>query len=140
MNGISLLAASTSTWAGVIVLAAVVGGVLAVVIQSALGKSRVATARREAEKVIADAQLKAEQVIKTAELDARAEQNRMLDQFKAETAETRAELKGIEKRLTKREDNLDSKLETLSTKEKHLEKSEKKVSQILKEYEGQLPS
>ncbi len=129
MSGTPLLAVSTSTWILLIVLAAVAGGIATAAVVVAIGKWRVLTGRRESDRILADAKRDSEQIIKTAELDARTEQNRLLDQFKVETAETRAELKGIEKRLVKREDTLDSKLETLATKERHLERSEAKLAE-----------
>jgi len=47
----------------------------------------------------------------------------------------RSELKENEKRLAKREDNLDSKLDTLTIKEKHLEKQEQSVADRLSKIE-----
>ncbi len=88
------------------------------------GKEKIRAGQKEADRLIEVAKTSAEQEIKAAKLEARAERERMLDQFQKETEGTRNELKEIEKRLTKREDNLDSKLDTLTTKEKHLEKAE----------------
>jgi len=92
-----------------------------------IGRSRISAGLKEAERVTEDAKSKCDQLLKMAQLDARAEHDRMLSEFKAESDNVRAEQKEIEKRLTKREDNLDGKLDTLTTKERNLEKAEQKV-------------
>jgi ribonuclease Y len=94
-----------------------------------IGKSRIAAGIREQERIIEDARKSGDQIIKTAQLDAVAERDKLMEAFKEETAQTRNELKEIEKRLTKREDTLDRKLDTLETKDRHLEKSEKKLTE-----------
>ena len=105
------------------------GGLFVLFGSMLIGRSRIAAGRREADRVLADAGHTCDQMIKTAQLDARVERERLMDEFKAETAEVRAELKKIEKRLTKREDNLDGKLDTLTTKERHLEKTERQMAE-----------
>ncbi|MFW5841591.1 MAG: Rnase Y domain-containing protein, partial [Planctomycetota bacterium] len=68
-----------------------------------------ATAEAEAAKIVAEAQAQA----KSELLERR-------QQFDAETEDTRKELREEERRLTKREDLLDSKLETINSKERQL--------------------
>ncbi len=107
-----------------IVIGFVLGGGAAWFMLYAFGKEKVRAGQKEADRLIEVAKTTADQEIKSAKLEARSERERMLDAFGKETAGTRKELKEIEKRVTKREDNLDSKLDTLATKERHLEKSE----------------
>jgi ribonuclease Y len=83
--------------------------------------------QREADRMLDEAGKSAETILKTAELEAKAEYGKWQEQFHTETAETRAELKENEKRLTKREDNLESKLDTLATKERNLDKQTQKL-------------
>ncbi len=114
------------TAAGLGCLGIALGAVSAIVAARLMGKSAAAAGQREGARLTDEARLSADQIVKSAKLDARAEHDRKMEDYKAETAETRGELKETEKRLTKREDNLDRKLDTLSTKERHLEKAERK--------------
>ena len=84
-------------------------------------KARRASAEKEiaAERVAAEAQ--AHMVIAEAESKAKTELIRIRADFDKETEESRRELRGEEKRLAKREDTVDQKLETLNSKERMLE-------------------
>ncbi|MEE9295613.1 MAG: Rnase Y domain-containing protein, partial [Phycisphaerae bacterium] len=106
-----------------------VGGALVFVLNFVMGASRIASAKREADGIVEQGRLTTDKIIKTAELDALTERDRVLEQFKSKTAGTRAELKALEKRLVKREDNLDRKLDTLTAKEKHLDSIERKANE-----------
>ncbi|MFQ5473671.1 MAG: ribonuclease Y, partial [Dehalococcoidia bacterium] len=75
----------------------------------------------EAERILAEARANSEVVRKTAEVDAKAEFVKRQEEIRQEANEMRAEFKGIERRLAKREDNLEAKLDTLDTKERNLE-------------------
>ena len=94
-------------------------------------RSRVLRTRRqsEADRILETARALAEAVAKTAELEAKAEYSKWQERFREETVETRAELKEQEKRLTKREDNLESKLDTLATKERNIEQRSQKLAE-----------
>ncbi|MFQ5490473.1 MAG: ribonuclease Y [Phycisphaerae bacterium] len=84
--------------------------------------------RLQAERALSEAQAEARHTIETAGLQAKAEYSKWQEQFQKETAETRTELKDLEKRLAKREDNLESKLDTLTTKERNLEQQAQKLA------------
>jgi ribonuclease Y len=106
----------------VLIGVALVIGVLAVVlVNKLLGGQKIAGAKREAADVLRSAQMEAEALRKQMELDARNDMAKLRAQFEKETEGQRNELKEAERRLTKREDNLDRKLDTLTTKEKYLD-------------------
>jgi len=125
-----LLAAQTATNGGVtlrqVVFAAlgtVVGLLGGWLVQRFFFKARVQAARGEAERILTEARSEAEVIIKKAEVDAREEYLRGQEQLRQEGTEMRAELKEAEKRIAKREDNLEAKLDTLEVKERNLEEA-----------------
>ncbi len=91
-------------------------------------RKRHAEARDEAERIVSEAKVEAEVLRKEAEVDARAEHVKAQEKLRTEANEMRAELKEIEKRLAKREDNLEGKLDTLAIKERNLEQAQKRVA------------
>ena len=93
-----------------------------------LGRARLDSARNEAERILGEAGSEASVLRKTAEVDAKAEFLKSEEKLRAESNEARVELKTIERRLTKREDNLEAKLDTLSTKERNVEQAQKKLT------------
>ncbi len=93
-----------------------------------LGRARLDAARNEADRILSESKTEAEVIRKRAEVDAKAEYLKGQEKLRAESNEMRAELKVVEKRLAKREDNLEAKLDTLVTKERKLEQSEKKLT------------
>ncbi len=105
-----------------------VGGAFVYATNWFTGNSMIKSAKREANSIIEQGRLSSEKMTKSAELDARKARDVMMTDFEKETATTRAEFKEIEKRLTKREDNLDQKLDTLTHKQKHIEKQDEKLA------------
>ncbi len=93
-----------------------------------LGRIRIDTAKREAERFTTEARADAEVVRKKAEVEAKAEYLRGQEKLKIEGDALRAEMRENEKRLAKREDNLEGKLDTLVTKERNLEQVVKKLA------------
>ena len=91
-------------------------------------RARQRQSQDQADQIIDQAQKEADQLVKTAELEAKAEYGKWQEKFQEETAETRAELKDLEKRLTKREDNVEGKLDTLATKERNLDQRAQRLS------------
>jgi len=73
---------------------------------------------------------------KEIELKSKAEQLRLREQFEKENESARVELKNAEQRLTKREDIFDKKLDTLATKERHLEDLENRIASRQKSIEA----
>jgi ribonuclease Y len=80
----------------------------------------VSDAKREADDLLAKARTEGETLAKQIELDARNAAAKRRETFEEETESARNEISEKERRLTKREDLLDKKLDTLGTKEKYL--------------------
>jgi ribonuclease Y len=78
-------------------------------------------AQAQASRLVAEASQQAEATRKSAELEAKSEWYKQKEIFDKETAEQRAEMRETEKRLSKREDGLERKIETLNAKERGLE-------------------
>ena len=94
-----------------------------------MGSQMIGGARRQAEQLLKEARNEAQTLQKQAELDARNELAKRREDFDRETSQARNEIKENERRLTKREDNLDRKLDTLTTKERYLDEFEAKIKQ-----------
>jgi len=107
----------------------VVGIVGVTLLGKVMGSQMIGGARRQAEQVLKEARGEAQTLQKQAELDARNELAKRREKFERETSQARNEIKENERRLTKREDNLDRKLDTLTTKEHYLDDLDAKVKQ-----------
>jgi ribonuclease Y len=101
-----------------------------------MGNSALAKARLEAEQLKNVALTEAQTKAKDVELASRQEQLKRREQFDRETEGKKSDLKNLESRLSKREDTLDRKLDTLSVKEKHLDDLESRLSQRDKSLAG----
>lgn len=109
-------------------------GILALfLVQRVWDRARLRAAREEAERTLAEARAEADVAKKTAEVEAKAEILKGQEQLRKEAVDMRDEFKEVEKRLAKREDNLEAKLDTLATKEKNLEQLQTKLSGRLDE-------
>ena len=109
-------------------IGAVVGLLGGYLLMRWLGRARLDAARNESERILGEAHSEADVIRKTAEVEAKGEFLKGEEKLRAESAEMRAELKEIEKRVAKREDNLEAKLDTLVTKERNLEQSQEKLA------------
>src|SRR5690348_5542781 len=78
-------------------------------------------AKAEANQYRETSKIAAESKAREIALAAQEEQRKRKDEFNKESQQTRQEIKDLEARLSKREDTLDRKLDTLSVKEKNLE-------------------
>ncbi|MDP6060973.1 MAG: ribonuclease Y [Pirellulaceae bacterium] len=106
-----------------------VAGVAATVAVSRLTGARTLNeSRREAGRILKDARSEAETLAKQIELDARNELAKLRESFDKQANQQRDELKDLDRRLVKREDSLDRKLDTLAIKEKYLDDRESKLS------------
>ncbi|MEM6505340.1 MAG: Rnase Y domain-containing protein, partial [Planctomycetota bacterium] len=76
-------------------------------------------ARQQADDIVKNAKTEGETLAKQIELDARNDQVQRREAIEKELEEARDELGEKERRLTKREDNLDRKLDMLTLKEKN---------------------
>jgi ribonuclease Y len=103
-------------WLGV-VAALVIGAAVWEVVGRYLGKARRVAALREAEEIVAEARRQADETVKAAKLEAKEEFLARREEFENECAAVRNEFKASERRLAKREDNLESKLDVLASKE-----------------------
>jgi ribonuclease Y len=92
-------------------------------------KSRRATFEKELAASRAAAEAEAAKTLAQAEAQAKTEFIKRREQFDQETEATRREFRKEEKRLAKREDNIDHKLETLNNKERMLETGEKALAE-----------
>ncbi len=127
-----LLAQSSATILQLLV-ASSIGAIVALLagflLNKWVGQKRLDAARYEAEHLISEAKTEADVIRKSGEVDAKAEFIKGQEQLRGEANDMRREFKENEKRLTKREDNLEAKLDTLVTKERNLEQSLKKLGQ-----------
>jgi len=130
------LAVETTTFVIVVIVAAAAAGAAVWFLVGMMGGKTLQEARAEAEKIVEEARRDAETLKKQMELDFREELAGKREEFEKEVASERNELKEQERRLTKREDNLDRKLDVLSTKEKALDDQEERVRKREQKIEG----
>src|ERR1700722_6534049 len=100
-----------------IAIGLILGAGAAVGILHLLGKNALVAARAQADQLKTNSLSEAQNKAKEIELTARQEQIKRKEQFERETESARNEMKAHEIRLSKREDTLDRKLDTLSVKE-----------------------
>lgn len=89
-----------------------------------LGHSAVTRAKADADKLRSDATNDAKAVIGRAELEAAKAIQQQKEKFESESNTKREEIRETERRLAKREDLVDRKLESLTAKEEHLVRAE----------------
>lgn len=114
-----------------IAAAAFVGAIITFAITAFIMKrverSRRDTAKQELEAIKLAAQTEAQKIIAEAKAEARSELLKLRERFDAETEQTRQNLRAEEKRVAKREDIIDQKMEAFTNKERQLDASEKAV-------------
>jgi len=91
--------------------------------------SRRAAVEKEMASAMAAAEAKADKIIAQAEAQAKTEFINRREQFDKETDVTRKELREEERRVSKREDLTDRKLESLNNKERQLAAGEKAINE-----------
>jgi len=130
MQSLTILAAADFIG---ILLGAVGGLVVGVAvfwaIQRVTGKSHIQSAKQQAETVVHDARLQAENILKTTQLEAKSDAIKRREEFEKETTEVRNELRETERHLSKREDMVDRKWESINAKERELENRDKKSAE-----------
>src|ERR1044072_8295223 len=92
------------------------------------GKNIVEQAKTEANQYRETSKIAAESKAREIALGAEQEQRKLRDEFNKESEATRREIKDMEARLSKREDTLDRKLDTLAVKEKHLDEMDGRLN------------
>ncbi len=114
----------TAIW---ILLALLVGIVVGVVVRHLYGINQVRSAENDAKKITVNAHEEAKKIVQEAQVKSKDEILKQREQLQTEIRNERNELKLLEKRLTKREDNLDRKVEMLDNKENQLRGQEEKL-------------
>ena len=99
-------------------------------------RRRTTSAGQRATELVEQAKLEADKTLKDAQLKAKEELFNRREEFEKETLETRTELRNFEKRLAKREDNIERKAEVMSKKEKQLEQMETDLTARQQEVAG----
>jgi ribonuclease Y len=96
--------------------------VIGVVVRHFWGIYQERSAESEAKRIVESAKKDAKQFLTDASLKAKEENLKQREQLNAELQKERNEIKTAEKRIAKREDSLDSKLDNITNKEQSLEK------------------
>ncbi|GAB62007.1 MAG: ribonuclease Y [Candidatus Jettenia sp.] len=86
-----------------------------------VSKKKQSASEKRIKELILESQREAEKIRKEAELAVKAELYQRREAFEKETQETKMELRQQEKRLSKREDNLERKMELLTKKERYID-------------------
>ncbi len=98
-------------------------------------KAKRTSADQEATQLVGRAEDRAKEIVRAAEVETKATFLARQEKFDQQTMATRAEIREAEKRLDKREDQLDRKLDVLGIKEKNTEKIEAKAKANLADAE-----
>lgn len=123
-----VLAEVSTGWALFLaILALVIGGGLVLLVQVLQGKSIKARAEQEASRTIRDSQAKAQDIVRAAEVETKATFLARQEEFEKQTGITRNEIREAEKRLDKREDQLERQMDALGIKERNIEKAEAQI-------------
>lgn len=108
----------------ILIVACGVGLLAGFFIRKIVGESRLESAEKNAEKIIAEAKKGAEMLEKEAQLQAKDTLYQTKADFDQEMAGKRAELQKLETRLLQREENIDKKVDVLDSKEIEINKKE----------------
>ncbi len=126
MGSVVLAQVSTGGWVFVgFILGAALGAAGTWVYRSLQAKAKRTSAENEAERLISDATSKAQGITRAADVETKATFLKRQEEFDKQTAATRNEIRDAEKRLDKREDQLESQIDMLRIKERNIEKTEK---------------
>ncbi len=101
------------------------------------GRRNLLLAAAESRRLTEEARRRADEAVRAAELEAKAQFLKRQEEFDQKTALARNELREVEKRLDKREDLLDLKLETLLSKEKAVEAADARLREQTRIIEAQ---
>jgi ribonuclease Y len=115
---------STTVAVGLVVLGLAAGAGIVFAIVSIQAKSRRQASQQQTQRTLDDAKARAHEIVRAAEVETKATFLARQEDFDKQTAATRNEIREAEKRLDKREDQLERKLDMLNIKEKNIEKAE----------------
>jgi ribonuclease Y len=126
----TMLAVSLSDPAtiGVLIVSLLLGVGITYGISKMVSRSRLQTARDQAQQLINEAKEEATRTTKDAQIRAKEEALKRKEEFDKETNTVRTELKENERRLAKREDNLEKKLDALTSQERSLRNQEQRLA------------
>ncbi len=126
---IFLAALTQAQFLALVLVGTIVGVIVAGLVVWILGRARVSSTEKAVDAMKTAAEADAQKIIAQAEVNAKSELIRMREKFDTETNSTRQELRSEEKRMAKRSDMIDQKLETLNSKERTLESAEKAINE-----------
>jgi len=106
-----------------------VGAAVVLVVKIYASKAQKASLDAELKALRTTAEADAQKIRAQAEAAAKSESLQQREKFDADTLQTRKELRAEEKRLAKREDTIDQKMETASTKERMMQAGEHALSE-----------
>jgi len=124
MGSVILAQVSTTALTLWLLVAIVLGGAATYGIMTMMAKRRRGEARDEAADIIRAAEGRSKEIVRAAEVETKATFLARQEEFEKEAASTRNEIREAEKRLDKREDQLERKLDMLGIKERNIEKAE----------------
>jgi len=122
----SVMMAQVSTgWVFVwVFLALVAGAAAALAFRSFQDRARRTSAEQEAERLLAEAKNKAREILRASEVEAKETRLKQQQELEQQHLAAKNEIREAEKRLEKREDQLDRQFDMIRTKERNLEKAE----------------
>jgi ribonuclease Y len=116
-----------------VVLALIVGLAVGYVIRHLMARGRMASAEREAERVVKDARREADTVIKEARIEAKEELHRVRTDVEAELRDRRAEITKTEQRVAQREEQADARALELDRREQSVRDREANTLKLQEE-------
>ena len=119
-----------------VVVALAAGVVIGYLVRRSLAGSRVATAEREAERLLRDARREAETIVKEARLEAKEELHRVRSEVEQELRARRDEVAKIEQRLLQREEAIDARTAEQDRREQSLRDREANAQRLAAEVEA----
>jgi ribonuclease Y len=129
MGSVILAQVSTTALTLWLLVAFVLGGAATYGILTMMAKRRRGEAREQAADIIRAAEDRSKEIVRAAEVETKATFLARQEEFEKEAASTRNEIREAEKRLDKREDQLERKLDMLGIKERNVEKAEGKIQE-----------
>ncbi len=127
MNGVAIISGVVSLCAGFLI---------AYMMKARNLASKVQAAEAEAEKIVENAKRRADTLLKEASVEAKDRLFKMKTAFDAETNETRAELKKLDKRLNQKIEKLDKRHDFFEKREKELNEKEKELTDLTEAVES----
>ena len=135
MGSVILAQVSTATPWLFLVLGLALGAGALLAYQAFIAKRRRQSAEEQAAQIIRTAEDRGKDVIRAAEVETKATFLARQEEFEKEASTTRNEIRESEKRLGKREDQLERKLDMLGIKERNIEKADARIQEQAAEIE-----